>query len=117
MRRLESRYNLQLDADIRLLAQSAVNDAFKATKPSDKKMRENRHKEKHTVEKENYSIADRLENVPEVEEKKKEPVPEDTIKSLETVANETNVEEPNEMPEEEFDFDNFLKVAGRVNNG
>lgn len=117
MRRLEARYNQQLDADIRLFAQSAVNDAFKATKPSDKNMRVNRHKEKHVVEKENYSIEGRLDGIPEEKEQLAERIPVDDTKPIDAPENEAIAEETEDLPEEEFDFDKYLKVAGRVNNG
>ncbi len=54
------KHNDQIDADTRLYAKTAIADAHTDLLPSDKDLRENRHKEKVAVAQENYGIADKL---------------------------------------------------------
>lgn len=53
-------HNDQVDADVRLYAQTAIADAHTDLLPSAKDLRKNRHEEKIVVAQENYGIADKL---------------------------------------------------------
>ena len=53
-------HNDQVDADVRLYAQTAIADAHTDLLPSAKDLRKNRHEEKTVVAQENYGIADKL---------------------------------------------------------
>lgn len=60
LRKQENKENAEIDSQTRLLAQQAIEEAYKPTRPSKKNLRENRHYEKGRIAQDNYSLADKL---------------------------------------------------------
>jgi len=117
LRRTEAKYNLQLEADIRLMAKQAVADAFKETKPSDKNMRENRHAEKHVVEKENYSIEGRLSGAAAFAASGDESaaIEKDTVPLKENATiKEEQIYLNDEDDDDDFDLEQYMKAMSKV---